>query len=322
MSATPAIPSLPSSSKRTFTPASSNILTPQEALGLVQFPPGRIQVQGIVSRIVMNPEWANAYGDIRYGEGTLGFSIPREQAPAKESPIVLEGSPRLRARRNATEFHYEIQIVGRIVGTFEPHVDGTDIALVRERPRLRLTELADRLGRTPNILILASDTARNDIQRTLESSRIPRFNHLALQFESLVFHPAERCADAIREQVARARPDAIIVTRGGGAEQEVAASANAAQVIAALLETGIPYYSAVGHEHDMTLLDKFSDESFHTPPLWVRRFALRKNRCMRASSSEPGRRDRRRSQLSDSKTPPKPQSEPGPSNASCSAQSW
>ena len=60
-------------------------------------------------------------------------------------------------------------------------------------------------------------------------------------------------------------PDLILIARGGGSASEIAIAANSPKVVREVLDAGVPYYSAIGHEIDVSLLDKFADESFHTP---------------------------------------------------------
>ena len=59
-------------------------------------------------------------------------------------------------------------------------------------------------------------------------------------------------------------PDILIIARGGGAEEDLRPFNNKV-LLDAVFESKIPIISAVGHERDMTLLDRVSDVRASTP---------------------------------------------------------
>ncbi|WP_333682211.1 exodeoxyribonuclease VII large subunit [Dyella sp.] len=61
----------------------------------------------------------------------------------------------------------------------------------------------------------------------------------------------------------KAKVNAIVITRGGG--EAMAAIGDSPNVAKALIETGLPFYTALGHSGDNMLLDKHADESFVSP---------------------------------------------------------
>lgn len=55
----------------------------------------------------------------------------------------------------------------------------------------------------------------------------------------------------------------LVVTRGGGGG--LAAIGDSHEVAAALLSSGRVFYTALGHDKDVLLLDKYADQAFATP---------------------------------------------------------
>jgi len=56
---------------------------------------------------------------------------------------------------------------------------------------------------------------------------------------------------------------AIVVARGGG--EKLMTIGNSSKVTKALVEMGLPYYTALGHFDNLHLLDRHADESFIAP---------------------------------------------------------
>ena len=71
----------------------------------------------------------------------------------------------------------------------------------------------------------------------------------------------------IRHAVQEHRPEGIAFLRGGGggSSDETLRIWNSGETISELLALGIPIYSAIGHSHQLLLIDKYADESFVTP---------------------------------------------------------
>lgn len=89
---------------------------------------------------------------------------------------------------------------------------------------------------------------------------------------TLILAPAQVQGDGAPDSIAAAlaalerdgRPDVIIVARGGGAPEDLAAF-NAERVVRAIFACSIPVVSGVGHETDVTLADFVADLRAPTP---------------------------------------------------------
>ena len=56
---------------------------------------------------------------------------------------------------------------------------------------------------------------------------------------------------------------AVAIVRGG--DDKTMSVWDDAQVVATLLGLNVPFYTALGHSHSVTLADRFADSSYHTP---------------------------------------------------------
>ncbi|MBF2004619.1 MAG: exodeoxyribonuclease VII large subunit [Chlorogloeopsis fritschii C42_A2020_084] len=115
------------------------------------------------------------------------------------------------------------------------------------------------------IAVITSPTAAawGDIQKTLKH-RYPGLH--------ILFSPAtvqgeqapESIANAIQRVERDGRAQVLILSRGGGAVEELACF-NDERVVRAVANCSIPVITGIGHQRDESLVDLVADESVHTP---------------------------------------------------------
>lgn len=104
-----------------------------------------------------------------------------------------------------------------------------------------------------------------DILRNL-TTRYPPIRVIVVPVQVQGAAAADDIADGIRaaNKLAEARPDVLIVGRGGGSLEDLWAF-NEEVVARALFASGIPTISAVGHQTDFTIADFVADHRSATP---------------------------------------------------------
>ncbi len=113
------------------------------------------------------------------------------------------------------------------------------------------------------VITSPTGAARRDIENVLAR----RFPLAEVRLAPVLVQGAqapEQLAAAIRALNAEGRAEVIILGRGGGAAEELAAF-NDEQVVRAVANSRIPIISAVGHETDVTLCDFAADRRAPTP---------------------------------------------------------
>jgi len=164
-----------------------------------------------------------------------------------------------------------------IAETLEPAGLGALMALLEERKRRLHAEglfdearkqLLPYLPAVIGVITSPSGAVIRDILHRL-ADRFPRHVlvwPVKVQGEGSAQEVAAAIAgfNALAEKGAPARPDLLIVARGGGSLEDLW-SFNEEIVVRAAAESLIPLISAVGHETDVTLLDFVADRRAPTP---------------------------------------------------------
>src|SRR5450432_3377897 len=238
----------------------------------------------------------DAYGHVRVRGEITGFRGPHSSGHcyfalkdegAKIEAVIWKGAfARMRIK---PEEGLEVIVTGRVttypgqskyqivVETLEPAGLGALMALLDERKKKLAAEglfdaarkqLLPFLPQVIGVVTSPTGAVIRDILHRL-ADRFPRH---------VVVWPVRVQGDGSAEQVAGAirgfnalpaagpiaRPDLIIVARGGGSLEDLW-SFNEEIVVRAAAESMIPLISAVGHETDITLIDFAADKRAPTP---------------------------------------------------------
>jgi len=173
--------------------------------------------------------------------GRLDFAPGRSQMQLVVDSLVLEGQ-------------------GRLAATFErlksDMQDAGWFALERKRP-------LPKLPHTVGVVTSSAGAAVHDVCRVLRE-RHPGVRVVLAATRVQGDKASVDIADAIRRLDDSGLCDVLIVTRGGGAPEDLFAF-NMKAVCKAVLESTTPVIAGVGHESDVTLVEHVADARAATP---------------------------------------------------------
>lgn len=191
------------------------------------------------------------YGVFEPYPGTeLSFRIPVDEQPQDDAPIIIAGV--LTVNRKMS-----VELQGRVEGpwltvTREPVVPIPD----RGRNPVAIGEFLGRHGLS-GLGFLASKTGWDDI---CSAARLPELRNNSQV--TAHFGDEAKFLEALK-QLTGTGVKGLVIARGGGERLETIGDSR--NVTRALIETGLPFYAALGHANDVLLLDKHADDVFLTP---------------------------------------------------------
>lgn len=191
------------------------------------------------------------YGVFEPYPGTeLSFRIPVDEQPHDDAPIIIAGV--LTVNRKMS-----VELQGRVEGpwltvTREPLAPIPD----RGRNSMAIGEFLEKNGLC-GLGFLASKTGWDDI---CSAARLPELRNNSQV--TAHFGDETRFLEALK-QLTGTGVKGLVIARGGGERLETIGDSR--NVTRALIETGLPFYVALGHANDVLLLDKHADDVFLTP---------------------------------------------------------
>lgn len=254
-------------------PIATPALTSESLNNLLKItaPTGSVTVKGIATEVHYwkKPGGIRAskiYGRLGgLGDASIRFELQPYVSIQNNEPVILHGTLRIKPSEALRTTH-EVILVGDKVGNWLPEDASQDdgrtkealAPLERQQPRLTLEAAVARHG-TSAVAFLTTDTAWQDL--TNAASAVPAIvncRHVVTNFMKpgcFIEDLLEVCRDpAIK---------VLVISRGGGGG--LTAIGDSYEVAAALLASGRAFYTALGHDKDVLLLDKHADQAFATP---------------------------------------------------------
>ena len=240
------------------------VLTPEAVSQMLRIvaPEGPIRVHGFAKGVKTwpkdNPKYC--FGLLTLNEAFLDFKVPVTAAPKEGDAVVLDGVLEIRPAnpsRDAGFPTHKVQLNGSVVAGWTPTVAA--VAPVELQSRFTRLPLAAFLENNDisSLVILASATARGDIVSVLNKEKIVG----EPQFVDARFDDAQAFLKQLRDRGVSGK--AIALARGGGPGQDVVGDCR--EIISELISTGLPFYSAIGHARDVSLIDRYADQPYSTP---------------------------------------------------------
>jgi hypothetical protein len=227
----------------------------------IERPTGQVLVKGRVERLSAWPKGSprHLFGELVGSDRSIEFRCPLGQGPkAVGDHVVLSGT--LTIKPSAVHQGFAVQLVGEVVGSWVPEpAAAPPVLLERRRGRLPLKHLIAQHGLN-SLCLIGSETGLGDARAAL-------LRHCPdAPWREVVCKVAD--AEAVRErftQVCRDHAIAGIAFVRGGSDPLTLQVWNDQALLRAFLTQPLPFYTALGHSHELLLADKYSDESFATP---------------------------------------------------------
>nr|WP_319250324.1 exodeoxyribonuclease VII large subunit [uncultured Celeribacter sp.] len=234
---------------------------------------GRVRVRGEIGR-VMHARSGHYYYDLKDDKNVVACNTWKGQAarlsvlPEEGMEVIVTGrlstfGPQSKYNLNVEEI--EVAGAGALMALLEKRKKALAAEGLFDPARKRqIPYLPEVIG----VVTSPSGAVIRDILHRLRD-RFPRHVLIwpvAVQGQNCAAEVAAgiRGFNALPEDGPIARPDLIIVARGGGSVEDLWGF-NEEIVVRAAAESSIPLISAVGHETDTTLIDFASDQRAPTP---------------------------------------------------------
>lgn len=243
-------------------------LTPEVLVEVIQIdvPQGLVAVQGYALNLrTWTPPNGRSFvfGELSLGTAVIAFRVPAEAAPDEGDSVVLEGylkfSADAKGSANFRKGNWRIVLTGHVVGKWTPREQSAPVeAPIRDSEQVPIEKFFES-AKLNHLLILASDTAKKDILRELSAADVKG----RPQFLRIKFDDPPALVKLLGTLPSDYSYGALAVARGGGEGLDVIG--NSAEVVRALIAAQVPFYSAIGHASDVVVMDRYADQTFHTP---------------------------------------------------------
>lgn len=217
---------------------------------------GFVRVKGVVSKISRSPKYpAIMYLTLDDRDSSISVKCDSRQQVSENQSIIVEGC--LFIKPSSFYSGLEVYIDGDIVGAWE--IKDAALGNSSELKKRRYVSLADLLNEIDisSILIMGTQIGITDAFSQLSADTTN-------EIQSSIIRVANR--DSLIKDIHSAfskEVKAFVILRGG--DDKTMSVWDDPDVVSALLSFDIPFYTALGHSHSVTLADKFSDTAYHTP---------------------------------------------------------
>ncbi len=228
----------------------------------LETPQGTVTVSGIVKALWPWPDEQQprrVYGNLQSfdKQSIMSFQCPAATAPGLlEEHVLLRGT--LTTKKSTKHRGFDLELVGsKIYGwaLSEPAITPLT-ALKSTRAKIPLERFlsSDAVKR---LVLIGTETATVDVKHTLSRGSPKQSVDTRVSTTGL-----DKLKTVITESAQKY--DGLCLVRGGGPSDSFA-TWNDSRLIAALIDCGKPFYTALGHSTDYTLADMYADESFGNP---------------------------------------------------------
>ncbi|RDS82915.1 hypothetical protein DWU98_07200 [Dyella monticola] len=236
-----------------FTPA----ITPENLGALIHNEKlGRpVRVRGYATDLRVCEDDPEHYrcGRLTLDDSSIAFRVRADTLLAEGEPAVIVGVLHVNSKRWALELRGHFESAWRPA----PRVPVVVIP-PRQRLRVSLTEFARHHSVTA-LGFLATKTGWDEMYATGPMTQLAQCHRVPMSFTD-----EDRSIESVTWLARLPAIKAIAVVRGAG--EKLTSLGNSPRLAKALVETGLPFYVALGCPGDVLLLDKHADECFVAAP--------------------------------------------------------